>query len=215
MPTKVPRGWHKIFQDENDRYLTICVWNDTKAVRFVSTCSDPTVVSFALRRVGGNYERVSPLAVAANYNLKFKSVDFLDYYCSKYSLSRRSYRLWKYMFNFCLQASIVNAFILFTSTNKVPRRKNYTQSDFRIALGKQLIGSFSVHKYQPKVQPLFLSPDASNDRFVNHQNTRMPSSHGKVCKTHLTNFGKTQHTVYGCLACNVHLCKRCHIKWHQ
>ena len=101
-PKKVPRGWHKIFQDENDRFLTICVWNDTKAVRFVSTCSDPTVVS---------------------------------YY----------------------------AFILFTSTNKIPRRNNYTQSEFRIALWKQLIGSFSVCKYEPKVQPLFISPDASND----------------------------------------------------
>ena len=98
--------------------------------------------------------------------------------------------------------------------HKVPRQKNYTQSDFRVELGKQLIGSFSVRKYEPKVQPLFISPDASNDQFVNHENTRMPCSRGKVCKTHLTNLGKTQHTVYGCLACNVHLCKRCHVKWH-
>ena len=139
-PKKVPRGWHKIFQDENDRFLTICVWNDTKAVRFVSTCSDPTVVSFALTRVGGNYKRVSQPAIAANYHPKYKNVDILDFYCSKYSLSRRSYRPWKYLFTFCLQASIVNAFILFTSTNKVPRRKNYTQSEFRDELGKQLIG---------------------------------------------------------------------------
>ena len=120
-PKKVPRGWHKIFQDENDRFLTICVWNDTKAVRFVSTCSDPTVVSVALRRVGGNYERLSQPFIATNYHAKYKNVDILDLYCSKYSLSRRSYRPWKYLFTFCLQASIVNAFILFTSTNKVPR----------------------------------------------------------------------------------------------
>ena len=120
-PKKVPRGCHKIFQDENDRFLTICVWNDTKAVRFVSTCSDPTVVSFALRRVGGNYEWVSQPAIATNYHAKYKNVDILDFYCSKYLLSRRSYCPWKYLFTFCLQASIVNAFILFTSTNKVQR----------------------------------------------------------------------------------------------
>ena len=36
---KMPRGYHKIFQDENDRLLTCCVWFDTKPVRFISTAS--------------------------------------------------------------------------------------------------------------------------------------------------------------------------------
>ena len=139
----------------------------------------------------------------------------MDFFCSKYSMARCSYRPWKYMFNFCLQASIVNSYILYMSTNKAPRCKNYTQTDFRLALGKQMIGSFSVRKYEPKLQSLFISPDASNKRFINHENTRMPSQCGKVCRTHLKNFGNTQRTVYGCLSCNVHLCKRCHLKWHS
>ena len=113
MLPKMPRGSHKIFQDENDLFLTCCLWFDTKA--------DPTVVSFALRRVGGKYERVSQPAIAANLQQKYKSVDLLDYFCSKFSVSRRSYRVWKYMFGFALQASIINAYILFTSTNKSPR----------------------------------------------------------------------------------------------
>ena len=120
-PKRMPRGSHKIFQDENDRFLTCCLWFDTKPVRFVSTASDPTVVSFALRRVGGKYERVSQPAIVANYQSKYKSVDLLDYYCSKFSVSRLSYRAWKYMFGFSLQASIINAYILFTSTNKAQR----------------------------------------------------------------------------------------------
>ena len=185
---KMPRGYHKIFQDENDRLLTYCVWFDTKPVRFIATASDPTIVSFALRRVGGNYEHMSQPAIAANYQSKYKSVDIMDFFCAKYSMARLLYRLWKYMFNFCLQASIVNAHILYTSTNKVPRCKNYTQTDFRLALGKQMIGSFSVRKYKPKLQPLFISPDASNERFINHENTRMPSQRGKVCRTHLEEF---------------------------
>ena len=169
---KMPRGYHKIFQDENDWLLTCCVWFDTKPVRFILTASDPTIVSFALRRVGRNYECMSQPAIAANYR------------------------------------------ILYMSTNKAPRRKNYTQTDFRLALGKQMIGSFSVRKYEPKIQPLFISPDASNKRFINHENTRMPSQHSKVCHTHLKNFGNMQCTVYGCLSCNVHLCNGCHLKWH-
>ena len=83
----MPRGSHKIFQDENDHFLTCCLWFDTKAVRFVSTASDPTVVSFALRKVGGKYERVPQPAIVANYQQKYKSVDLLDYFCSKFSVS--------------------------------------------------------------------------------------------------------------------------------
>ena len=52
-------------------------------------------------------------------------------------------------------------------------------------------------------------------RIKKHEITRMPSSRGKVCKTHKANFGKQQCTVYGCLLCNVHLCKVCHLKWHD
>ena len=214
-PKKMPRVSHKIFQDENDQFLTCCLWFDTKPVRCVSTASDPTIVSFALRRVGGKYERISQPAIAANYQSRYKSVNLLNFYCSKFSVARRSYQAWKYMLGFCIQASIINSYILFTSTNKALRWKNYTQTDFRIALVKQLIGSFSVHKYEPKIQSLFIGPDASNEKFVNHKNTRMPSPCGKVCRTHLTNFGKAQRTVYGCLSCNVHLCKQCHLKWHK
>ena len=203
---KMPRGYHKIFQDKNDQLLTCCLCFDIKPVRFISTASDATIVSFALRRVGGNYECVSQPVIPINYQSKYKSVNFLDYFCSKYSMARCSYHPWKYMLNFCLQASIVNAHILYTSTSKAPRCKNYTQTDFRLALGKQLIGSVSVGKYKPKVQPLFISPDTSNKRFMNHENTRMPSQRGKVCRMNLSNFGKMQCTVYGCLFYNVHLC---------
>ena len=144
--------------------------------------------------------------------VKIQIGGYYGLFCSKYSKARCWYHPWKYMFNFCLQASIVNTHILYTSTNKAPRCKNYTQTDFKLALGKQMIGSFSVCKYEPKFQPLFISPDASNEKFMNHENTRMPSQCGKVCHTHLKNFGNMQCTVYGYLSCNVHLCKRCHLK---
>ena len=97
-------------------------------------------------------------------------------------------------------------------TSKLPRTNNFTQSDFRLLVGKQLIDGFSVHKYEPKVEPIFVGPGNPNTTIKNHENTRMPSAHGKLCKTHRDHFSKTQHTVYGCLICNVHLCKFCHLK---
>ena len=68
-PKKMARGSHKIFQDENDRNISCCLWMDTKPVWFISTESDPTKFCSALRRVGGRYERISQSAIASNYSL--------------------------------------------------------------------------------------------------------------------------------------------------
>ena len=68
-PKKMARGSHKIFQDENDRNISCCLWMDTKPVWFISTESDPTKFCSALRRVGGRYERISQPAIASNYSL--------------------------------------------------------------------------------------------------------------------------------------------------
>ena len=209
------RGSHKIFQDENDRNLSCCVWMDTKAVRFISTECDPTKFGFALRRIGGKYERINQPSMASTYGNFYKQVDLFDFASTKYAIGRRSYRPWKYLFSFCLQASIVNAYILFIETSTIPRNKSFSQCNFRLALGKQLIGGFTIRKYEPKLEPLFIGPEGPNERFLNHQNTRMPELRGKVCKTHIKWFGKSQCTVYGCLSCNIHLCTSCHLKWHS
>ena len=54
-PKKMARGAHKTFQDRNNPALTCTVWKDTKAVCFISTETNPTVMSFALRRVASSY----------------------------------------------------------------------------------------------------------------------------------------------------------------
>ena len=73
-PTKLPRGSHRIFQDENDRFLTCCLWFDTKPVRFISTEADPTVIAFALHRIGLKYECVNQPSVTSNYANQYKSI---------------------------------------------------------------------------------------------------------------------------------------------
>ena len=214
-PKKLPRGSYKIFQDKNNRNLTSCYWMDTKAVKLLSCECNPMSITFALRRVQARYERIHQPLMAFTYSSYYKSVDFFDYWSTKYSIARRSYRPWKYMWHFCLQASIVNAYILFIETNKQPRNRSYCQSDFRLSLGKLLIGGFSVRKLEPRVEPFFVGPESPPEQFVNHQNCRMPKSRGCLCKIHTKYFQSKQRTVYGCRACNVYLCKFCHPKWHQ
>ena len=47
-PKRVPRGYHKTFQDEELANLTCSVWADTKCVKYLSTCSSPTNVVTAV-----------------------------------------------------------------------------------------------------------------------------------------------------------------------
>ena len=96
-PKKLARGTHKTFQDTDNPDLTCTVWKDTKAVRFISTETDPTVVTFALRRVASSYVRINQPLVASKYANNYKSVDFFNYATTKYQLARRSYRSWIYL----------------------------------------------------------------------------------------------------------------------
>ena len=168
-PKRMPWGSQRIFQDQNDRFLTCCLWFDTKPVRFISTEVDPTVTCGALRRVGGQYERVFQPSVASKYAERYKSINLFDFSAQKYAIMRRSYRPWRYLFSFCFQAAIINAYILYMETSKLPRPKNFTQSDFRLLLGKQLIDGFSVCKYEPKVEPIFVGPGNPNTTIKNHK----------------------------------------------
>ena len=129
---------------------------------------------------------IGPLT--SKYAKRYKSINLFDFLAQKYAIMRRSYRLWRYLFSFCFQAAIINAYILYMETSKLPRTKNFTQSDFRLLLGKQLIDGFSVCKYEPKVEPIFVGPGNPNTTIKNHENTRMPSAHGKLCKTHRDHF---------------------------
>ena len=96
-PKKMTRGAHKTFQDINNHDLTCTVWKDTKAVCFLSTETNPTVVSFALHRVASLYMRINQPLVASKYADNYKSVDFFDFAITKYQLAHRSYMSWIYL----------------------------------------------------------------------------------------------------------------------
>ena len=162
------------------------MWFDIKPVQFISTETDLHIVCSTLRRVSGHYECLSQPLIANHYNYHFKLVDVSDFLSTKYQFACRSYRSWRYVFNFCVQAAVVNAFIIYMAHNKSARNKTYSQWE----LGKKLIGSFTSRQTIPRVEPLIVGPDNKNEKFINHQNTRMPNSHSRVCKTHITHFSK-------------------------
>ena len=55
-----------------------------------------------------------------------------------------------------------------------PWPKSYSHIDFKIALAKQMIGTFSNQLRNPISQPLYVGPGTPNEQFINHQNKNSP-----------------------------------------
>ena len=216
-PPKLVRGEHKMYQDKKNPNLTCCVWQDTKPVRYASVACDPSIVGVAIHRISRNYVRVNQPLVSQQYNQHYKSIDLFDQYLSAYPISRRTHRSWKHIWWFCFQASVINAYILYKETHPGPLPKSYSHLDFRIALGKEMIGNFSNRQQNPFTKPLFIGPDAPgrNEQFINHENKKLDPPKLRVCKPHKKYHGVTKHTVYACESCSVSLCKNCHVRWHN
>ena len=101
-------------------------------------------------------------------------VDLSDQNQSYYPVQdRRSVKWWKYIFYFLLDICIINAWILM---NQVLRKKK-ANMDFRVALGKELIGTFSTRKKmgRPQARPVIADTE---HRFVK----LLPASKGRHCK---------------------------------
>ena len=161
-PPKMARGQHRIYQDRNNPNLTYCVWQDTKACHYCSVACDPSVVGVAVRRISRNYVHVNQPLLAQRYNQHYKSIDFLDQYLA-YPISRRMYRSWKHTWWFCFQACVVNSYILYKETHPGPLPKSFAHLDFRIALAKEMIGTFSNRQRNPLSKPLYVGPEVTNE----------------------------------------------------
>ena len=129
-------------------------------------------------------------------------------------MSRRHYRSWIYLFNFMFNAAVVNSYILFKSTSLRERKKKYGQFDFCHELALCLINLFTNRVRTLRTGQIYIGPNAPLD-VLNHQNQHMNSKHVCTCAGHKWFKGKGKKTVYGCRACNIHLCKQCHPKWHN
>ena len=195
--------------------MTCCVWADTKYVRYASVACDPTVVGVTICRISHNYVHVNQPLVAQHYNKHYKSINLLDQHLSSYPISCRTCRSWKHIWWFCFQTAVVNSYILYKEIHSGPLPKSYAHIDFRIALAKEMIGTFSMRQSTPLLKPLYVGLSSPNEQFMSHQNRKIDPSTLRVCRPHKKYHGITKHTVYGCEICSISICKQCHIIWHK
>lgn len=128
-----------LFRRKNNVIAT--TWKDKKLVHFISTESNPVGNETVNRKQrDGTIVQVPTVPVVKTYNKSMGGVDLHDQLRGYYALGTKSRKWWRYLFWFCIDLSIVNAFIL---EQKAINHRSRTQLKFRVELAKNLIGDFT------------------------------------------------------------------------
>lgn len=128
-----------LFRRKNNVIAT--TWKDKKLVHFISTESNPVGNETVNRKQrDGTIVQVPTVPVVKTYNKSMGGVDLHDQLRGYYALGTKSRKWWRYLFWFCIDLSIVNAFIL---EQKAIDHRSRTQLKFRVELAKNLIGDFT------------------------------------------------------------------------
>lgn len=183
--------------------VDLMIWRDQSFVAWLSTYHGITI------------SEGKPIAVK-DYNETMGSVDKKDKVLSMYPMERaRAHGWYKNFFRRLLNASVLNAFILYKYTNEITYKK------FRSDLQKQLLGKH------------FLTPTTSNavgrrteltQEYANHlpRVLSQPMMSGKLERLRrLCVLCKKKRTQYICPTCNVSLCTNfsdpnssCFVQYH-
>ena len=141
---RLERGEHLFCQRGN---LVASVWMDKKPVTVLSTLAQADVTHTAQRRVrdGSRVSVQCPDAVVL-YNRYMAGVDKGDQYRRYYRIRTKCLKYYKYLFMFCVDASITNSFILSTFTPTSMCITHQRQKAFRLRLAEQLVGAYNSRK---------------------------------------------------------------------
>ena len=212
-PGKMLRGDSITFQSSRLANLSVTLWQDTRQVRFLSTCNRPGLITKCTRRVGSRRVELNTPSCAASYSRYYGSVDSYDKLLTKKlygALGHGSCKLWKHLLWHFTNMAIGNAWILFLETSTRKRSKYYDQMAFRHELATLLIGGYSNRKKYLGLKASISSTVIENA--ASHELIRMPSKRPKRCIVHSKykpNNRKKKDTVFGCYQCNSHFCRDC------
>ena len=153
---RMVHGAYKSYQYGNTN-LVATVWQDNKTVRVLSTNSNPRNVLETGHRIGRDVVQINQPENVNLYNKHINGVDWHDQLWLQYPVGRFAKKSWKYLLWFLVNASIVNAYILYQKTSTRPTKQRYSHLDFCWDLALGLIAGFSSHKHKAK-DPPYVSP---------------------------------------------------------
>ena len=115
-PGRMVHGAHKSYQYGNTN-LVATIWQDNKTVRVFSTNSNPRNVLEKSHRIGQDVDQINQPENVNLCNKNMNAVDWHDQLQLQYPVGQFSKKSWKYLLWFLVNASIVNAYILYQKTS--------------------------------------------------------------------------------------------------
>ena len=185
--------------------LVAVQWTDKWQVHIWSTNADPKRVAVQWISKNGMIEVQIPASVI-KYNSAVFGVDLNDQNRSYYPIGRPGTKWWRYLFNYLVQVSMINSFILMKPARPNEGRAAVSQNHllFQLHLVKALIKEDATALQRAPDTPTVRNPYSPNHTLskmsVRKQRCFQCSKDGMKMAS-----GRTRETTTGCHLCNIHL----------
>ncbi len=191
------RGDIQVRQNGN---LVVALWQDNKPVVMLSTNSNPsTPCEVKRRQKDGSCVPVRCPTAISMYNQHMGGVDLGDQLRGHYQVRLKSRKMYKYIFWFLLEVSVLNTYILRLFVPAVGKSfPNY--KEFRVELAKLLVGDYIGRKRigRPSLIP---APSAKKPNLT-HFPRKTNTGRCHYCYSR----GIRRSTSWICTGCNKRLC---------
>ena len=148
------RGDMVVRQDGN---VCITVWQDTRAVTFMSSGHNPAHTTVVTRKkVDSSLVNLDCPISIADYNKYMGGVDRGDQYRQYYRVRTKSRKYYRYIFWFLFEVCVFNSFIL--SRYSPCNHPNKSYLSFRECLANELVGDYNSRKRPRSLSPIFTPP---------------------------------------------------------
>ncbi|XP_037043749.1 piggyBac transposable element-derived protein 4-like [Bradysia coprophila] len=181
---------------------------DTKEVTLLSNCQTGEISTVDQKQQDGTKKTFTCPEAIAFYNKFMGGVDMTDQYTVLYDINRKSTKWWKRVFQRLLMTAVTNSWILYKQLNK----KKIPLIDFMIPLAEDLM---EMGKSGSKIQRTYKTgrPSKRSKTFVNVQHLPVPCTKRR-CR-HCASKKLQKRTRFVCSTCDVPLCAKCFLPYHQ
>ena len=171
---------------------------DKRPVAVLSTIHDAsmTTISRRSRSAVRGVETIRKPHMIVQYNMYMGGVDIADQLVTYYRFCHHSKKWWKRAFFHLLEVCVVNAYILYSSTNKV------SHLDFILTTAKQLL----VKHQQQEVFPIRAHHPDQPRRLIGRNHFPEPSPGPRDCCVCSKRPNDRKCSSYQCNTCKVSLC---------
>ena len=178
--------------------IVVTVWQDNKPVTILSTNAQATPpLSVERRQKDGTRREVTCPEAIVLYNKFMGGVDRGDQNRRYYQVRLKSRKMYKYIFWFLFDVTIINAFIL-KQFALASGRKRLPLKDFRVQLAKELIGDYCSRKQLGRPRVLPPATTSEKRQLPQHFPRKAAKGRCRICHTH--------YTTWYCAECGLRFC---------